>query len=237
MFRPEDFFDLSRPDVRAAFGSVDTVWEVLARLPTLTSEMLAGKRIIKGEVMPGAVIDDGPVFIGAGACLEPGAYVKGPAWIGPGVTIRHGAYVREHCILLEGSVLGHASEVKGSLFLPEAKAPHFAYVGDSVLGQRVNLGAGTKISNLPVTSGVDANGRRRTIVVPLDGRMVDTGLRKFGAVLGDDVQIGCNAVLNPGTLIGPRSMVYPAAVLGKGYYPQDLMIKLRQSTETAPLRP
>jgi NDP-sugar pyrophosphorylase family protein len=233
---PQDFFKFDRTDLRAMFEHVEVVWDVLARLPMLTADLLGSRRIIKGTVMPGAFVEDGPVYIGEGACLEPGSYVKGPAYIGDHVIIRQGAYVRSDCILLEGSVLGHASEAKTALFLPEAKAPHFAYVGDSVLGQRVNLGAGTKLSNVPVTSSRGADNIRPTITIPVGDQSVDTGLDKFGAVLGDDVQVGCNAVLNPGTLIGPRSLVYPNLVVAKGCYPADVIIKLRQSVDIDPRR-
>ena len=105
--------------------------------------------------MAGAWVSDRPIFIGEGARIEPGAYVHGPAYIGAGAVVRHGAFVRENVIMLPGSVLGHASEAKNSLFLPNAYAPHFNYVGDSILGQRVNLGAGTKLSNLGVLSEKD----------------------------------------------------------------------------------
>jgi NDP-sugar pyrophosphorylase family protein len=156
--------------------------------------------------------------------------VVGPAYIGAGAVVRHGAYVREHVILLAGSTLGHASEAKNALFLPGAAAPHFAYVGDSILGHRVNLGAGTKLSNLGILSEKDEmTGTRPTIKLAIDEREYDTGLSKLGAILGDDVQTGCNAVLNPGCIVGPRTLVYANTSLRKGYHPADAIIKLRQN--------
>jgi NDP-sugar pyrophosphorylase family protein len=176
--------------------------------------------------MPGAYVADVPVYIHETAIIEPGACILGPAYIGPGVVVRHGAYIRSDVIMLTGSVLGHASEAKSAIFLPGAKAPHFAYVGDSILGHRVNLGAGTKLSNLTITSSKDAfTGRRSSISVPIGGEMVDTGLSKLGAILGDDVQVGCNAVLSPGTFIRPRSLVYANASIPKGIYGPDVLIK------------
>jgi bifunctional UDP-N-acetylglucosamine pyrophosphorylase/glucosamine-1-phosphate N-acetyltransferase len=146
--------------------------------------------------------------------------------------VRHGAFVRENVIMLAGSVLGHAGEAKNSLFLPGAHAPHFNYVGDSILGRGVNLGAGTKLSNLTVLSEKDPEtGRRPTIVLSWNGQTVDTGLAKLGAILGDGTQTGCNAVLNPGALVGPRSLIYANLSLRKGIYPADTIIKLRQTTE------
>ena len=130
--------------------------------------------------------------------------------------------------------MGHASEAKNAILLPGAKAPHFCYVGDSVLGHKVNLGAGTKLSNMPITIGNSAPGDHRTITVVIDGRPIDTGLRKFGAILGDGVQTGCNVVLNPGTLIGPHSLVYPNATIPKGLHGKDMIVKLRQRLEEVP---
>lgn len=180
--------------------------------------------------MDGAWLSDAPIVIEAGAIIEHGAYIVGPAYIGAGAIVRHGAYVRENVILLEGSVLGHASEAKNALFLPGAHAPHFNYVGDSILGHRVNLGAGTILSNLAVLSEKDPQtGKRPTIRLTVDDREYDTGLTKFGAILGDDAQTGCNAVLNPGCVVGPRTLIYAGVSLRKGYHPPDTIVKLRQT--------
>ncbi len=230
MLGPADFFDVSQPRIAALFQDLEFAWDLMRSLPKLVAELTQGRQLIKGTVMPGAMVGEAPVFIDESAVLEPGSYVKGPAYIGPSVVLRHGAYVREDCILLDGSLVGHASEIKSSVFLPGARAPHFAYVGDSILGQKVNLGAGTKLSNLPVAT---PRGEQPTIKVTVEGRTVNTGLRKLGAILGDGVQIGCNAVLNPGALVGPRALVYPNATVGKGYHAADTIIKVRQSQETA----
>jgi NDP-sugar pyrophosphorylase family protein len=174
------------------------------------------------------------MYVAEGATVEPGAYIKGPAYIGPGAVVRHGAYIRENVILLADSILGHASEAKNSLFLPGSAAPHFGYVGDSILGHRVNLGAGTKLSNVTLVSAKDPDtGKRITLKLEVEGVEVDTGLGKFGAILGDDAQTGCNSVLNPGCLIGPGTLVYANLSLRKGYYPANSLLKLRQKTERA----
>jgi UDP-N-acetylglucosamine diphosphorylase / glucose-1-phosphate thymidylyltransferase / UDP-N-acetylgalactosamine diphosphorylase / glucosamine-1-phosphate N-acetyltransferase / galactosamine-1-phosphate N-acetyltransferase len=231
MFRAADYFDLSEPEVAALFAGCEYVWEVLPALGRLVKELNAGRPPV-GEVMPGAYISERDVYVAEGAQVEPGAYILGPAYIGPGAVVRHGAFVRENVILMAGSVLGHAGEAKNSLFLPGAHAPHFNYVGDSVLGQKSNLGAGTKLSNLTVVSEKDpATGKRPTIVLSWQGEAVDTGLAKLGAILGDGVQTGCNSVLNPGVLVGPRSLIYANLSLRKGIYPADTIIKLRQETE------
>lgn len=234
---PAAFFDLSDPDVAAFFEGCDVVWQALREIGRHVARLTNGQQTVLGTVMNGATLGDKPIYIGEGAIIEPGAYIAGPAYIAPGATVRHGAYVRENVALLAGSTLGHASEAKNALLLPGAAAPHFAYVGDSILGHRVNLGAGTKLSNLGVLSEKDKHtGRRPTIKITLDGNEYDTELTKFGAILGDDAQTGCNSVLNPGCVIGPRTLVYANLSLRKGYYPADSIIKLRQTIEVTPKR-
>lgn len=224
MVKPTQFFALEDEASQRLFDHVDHVWDLLPRLPEVLSEWLSENHAIEGEVMDGAVVGTS-VHIARGARVEPGAYVRGPAYVGAGAVVRHGAYVRENCILLAGAILGHASEMKNSVLLPHAKAPHFAYVGDSVLGCRVNLGAGTKLSNATLTGN-------RSVTIDVDGVVFDTGLRKLGAIIGDDSQLGCNVVTNPGTLLGRRVVVYPGTSV-RGYHAEDTMLKLRQEIEPA----
>lgn len=230
MLHPSDFFDLSDSFVASLFAGCDYVWQALPGLPTHLDRLLADKQTILGEVMPGAYIGRRPIFIGEGARIEPGAYVHGPAYIGASAVVRHGAFVRQNVIMLPGSVLGHASEAKNSLFLSGAHAPHFNYVGDSILGHDVNLGAGTKLSNLTILSEKDPEtGKRPTLNLTVDGKAYDTGLAKLGAILGDGVQTGCNSVLNPGCLVGRHTLIYANLSLRKGYHPPQSIIKLRQN--------
>jgi UDP-N-acetylglucosamine diphosphorylase / glucose-1-phosphate thymidylyltransferase / UDP-N-acetylgalactosamine diphosphorylase / glucosamine-1-phosphate N-acetyltransferase / galactosamine-1-phosphate N-acetyltransferase len=232
MLRPADFFDLSDPFVAAFFQDCDTVWQALPQIGGHVRRLLGEGQTILGEVMAGAHLSDRPFYIGEGARIEPGAFVEGPAFIGPGAVVRHGAFVRENVILLSGAILGHAGEAKNSLFLPRAHAPHFNYVGDSILGYDVNLGAGTRLSNLTLSSEKDkVTGQRPPIKIVIDGVTYDTGLAKFGAILGDEAQTGCNAVLNPGCLVGRRTIVYANLSLAKGYYPPNSIIKLRQEVQ------
>ncbi len=231
MLRPEDFFDLSEPDTAVFFQGCAYVWQAIAHIGAHIRRLVGEGQTILGQVMPGAFLSDRPIYIAPGAIIEPGAYIVGPAYIGAGAVVRHGAYVREDVILLAGSVLGHASEAKNALFLPTAQAPHFNYVGDSILGHRVNLGAGTKLSNLGILSEKDRQtGKRPSIKLVIDGQEYDTGLAKFGAVLGDYAQTGCNAVLNPGCLVGAHTLVYANLSLRKGYHAANSIIKLRQDT-------
>ena len=232
MLHPGEFFDLGDATTAELFRGCDYVWQALSKLDNHVERLLAGKRTILGDVMEGAHVSDRAVYIGEGARIEPGAYILGPAYIGQGAVVRHGAYVRENVIMMEGSVLGHAGEVKHSIFLPRAHAPHFNYVGDSILGRRANLGAGTRLSNLTLTSIKDpASGKRPTIQLDIAGEMYDTGLSKLGTILGDDAQTGCNAVLNPGCLVGPNTLIYANLSLRKGYYPANSVVKLRQTIE------
>jgi NDP-sugar pyrophosphorylase family protein len=145
------------------------------------------------------------IALGEGTILEPGVLIQGPCIIGKGCILRHGAYVRGGCILGDGCVIGHGSEVKGSILMNGAQVAHLNYVGDSILGNNINLGAGVKCANLRLD--------RREISITKDGKKIRTGLRKFGCALGDRCQIGCNTVLNPGTILGPDCVSYPLLLL------------------------
>ena len=118
--------------------------------------------------------------------------------IGSDTEIRQGAYIRGDCLVGKGCVVGHTTEIKGSIMMDGAKAGHFAYIGDSILGNDVNLGAGTKLANLKMMAG--------SIVVTADKKRYDTGRRKLGAILGDRTETGCNSVTSPGTLMGPDKL-------------------------------
>jgi len=167
-------------------------------------------------VMPGAYLSDSAIAIGAGTVVEPGAFIKGPVIIGKNTEIRQGAYIRGDCIIGNGCVVGHTTEMKGSIMLNGAKAGHFAYIGDSILGNNVNLGAGTKLANLKVIPG--------NIVITADKKRYNTGRRKLGAILGDETETGCNSVTSPGTLMGPHSIVYPCVCVPGGFYPKRTII-------------
>lgn len=159
------------------------------------------ERII-GKVSEHAYLENKEeIVICEGAVVEAGAFITGPTFIGPGAVIRHGAYVRGSVYISEGAVVGHTTECKGSILLPFAKAAHFNYVGDSILGYDCNLGAGTKLANLKMN--------HRNIIIALDNKKIDTGLKKFGAILGNRAQTGCNSVTNPGTIMLPETLLLP----------------------------
>jgi NDP-sugar pyrophosphorylase family protein len=224
---PRTYFTPDSEEVEQLIQGVRSVLDLVRDVQSLVAKLVHGQHQVLGQVMAGAHVSEAPMYVAESAIIEPGACILGPAYIGPDVVIRHGAYVRSNVIMLSGSLLGHASEAKACIFLPKAKAPHFAYVGDSVLGHRVNLGAGTKLSNLAITSSNSRSGERRpNLLLRVDGgEPFDTGLTKLGAILGDDVQTGCDTVLAPGTLIGPRCLIYANASVRKGIYGTDLIAK------------
>src|SRR5579871_5145160 len=224
-FAPEELFELEDGVFRELFSGTRNAWEALARLPAFLKERI--RPGVRGHVEEGAYVAP-DVELAEDAHVEAGAYVKGPTILGPGTEVRHGAYVRGNVIAGKGCVIGHASECNTAIFLDGAKAPHFAYVGDSILGNRVNLGAGTKLANLKVVAGaVD--------VVSPEGKAISSGLRKLGAILGDDVEIGCNAVTSPGTVIGRRTLVYPCASV-RGTIARDSIVSWKPELVVRPRR-
>jgi bifunctional N-acetylglucosamine-1-phosphate-uridyltransferase/glucosamine-1-phosphate-acetyltransferase GlmU-like protein len=165
----------------------------------------------------GACLMDGDISLGAGSVVEPGALIKGPTIIGNYCEIRQGAYLRGNCLVGDRCVVGHTTEMKHSVMLHGAKAGHFAYIGDSILGNRTNLGAGTKLANLKIVP--------TPVSVKVGEEIYDTGLRKFGAIIGDDTETGCNSVTNPGTLLGRRCLVYPGVSVRGRYYGDRSVIR------------
>lgn len=171
------------------------------------------------------------IVIGRGTRIGPGVVIEGPIWIGDDVEIRPGAYLRGGCWLGNEVIVGASTEVKRAIFLPGARAPHLNYVGDSILGAEVNLGAGTVLSNFRHDGG--------EIVIPAGSpgaARLRSGRRKLGAILGDRVVTGCNAVLHPGTVVGRETQLYPGVQLRAGVYPERSVIKLRQELDIVPLR-
>ncbi len=177
------------------------------------------QNILQGAsvIMAGAVLLGREIHIGSGTIIESGAFIQGPAIIGNNCAVRQGAYLRGHCLAGNGCVLGHTTEVKHSIFLNNAKAGHFAYVGDSILGNQVNLGAGTKLANLRFTAG--------NIQIKTSDQTIDTDLRKFGAILADHVQTGCNSVTSPGTIIGKKAMLLPNTTASSGLHRANSLIR------------
>lgn len=196
-----EFFDISDFQQREIFNEGEAVWSTLPRireyLDTLNLDAnhaeVSGSPIIKG-----------PVYIGKGTRIDPGVFIEGPAWIGENVHIRHGAYIRGNVIVGDGSVLGNSCEFKNCLLLNDVQVPHFSYVGDSLLGNRTHLGAGVICSNLRTDQA--------EITIEWNGEKYPTSLRKIGLIAGDDVEVGCQSVLNPGSVLGKSSWLHPGVI-------------------------
>lgn len=188
-------------------------------------------------VYPGTVINTGgnAVYIGKGAKVGPHAHIdaaKGSVCVGDGATLRQGAYLRELSVIASGATIGNSCEIKCALIGPNAEVPHFNYVGDSVLGFKAHMGAGVKISNLKITP--DPN-KVNSIKVRYDGEVYDSGMRKFGVILGDKAQMGCNSVANPGTFVGKNCLIYTCSSV-VGFIPENTIVKLRQNFDQAELK-
>lgn len=219
MLNPGDLFDLSQTEHAALFDGCEHAWEPLKRI----------REYLRAHLKPahhhralGRTYIGENVFIGEGTVIEDGAMIKGPAIIGRNCEIRHNAYIREDVIIGDGCVIGNACEFKNSLLFNRCQVPHFNYVGDSILGFKAHLGAGVKISNVKLVAG--------NVRIHWNGDWIDTGLRKFGALLGDHTDIGCNSVLNPGSIIGRKSVVYPN-VNWRGLLPGSSVAKNRSAVE------
>src|SRR5689334_9797350 len=225
MFKPTDLFDLSRTEHAALFDGCEYAWEALRKIRDYLKAELrpALKNRCEGSAYIGEL-----VFIGEGTVVEDGVMIKGPAIIGRNCQIRHNAYLREDVIVGDHCVVGNSTELKNAFLFNHAVAAHFNYVGDSILGHKAHLGAGVILSNFKSLPG--------NIAVEKDGSPFDTGLRKFGALVGDSAEIGCNAVLNPGSLIGPGAVVYPN-VNWRGILPANMIAKNKAQVEVVVRRP
>jgi len=219
MFKPADLFDLSQTEHAAIFEGCDYAWDALKKIAAYVA---ANVRPSLRNRCEGVAYVGERVSIGEGTVVEDGAMIKGPAIIGRNCQIRHNAYIREHVLIGDNCVIGNSCEVKNSLLFAEAAAPHFNYIGDSILGHKAHLGAGVKISNFKVTGG--------NIFVEIGGKPFDTGLRKFGALIGDRADVGCNAVLNPGSIIGKSSVIYPNTNW-RGVLPANRIVKNKSAQE------
>jgi NDP-sugar pyrophosphorylase family protein len=233
MLGPQDLFDLSDFAHANIFNGCKYAWEAIAKIEEYITNKFSSnlKPELKTDFGEGVTIK-GDVYVGKGTTIEPGAFIQGPTIIGDNCQIRQGAYIRGNILIGDKCIIGHATEAKNAIFLNEAQASHFAYVGDSILGKNVNLGAGTRLANVPLFSLKDpVTLKRSNIFIKINGDEIDTGLGKLGAIIGDDVHTGCNVVTSPGCIIGPRSRIYALLSLGKGYHSAESVVKLRQQIE------
>lgn len=201
---------------------VKYVWEAIQRIESYLEKKLEGvtePRIGDSKIEGGAIIN-GKVIIGNNCRILSGCYIQGPAIIGNNTEIRPGTYIRGNVIIGDNCEI--RSELKNCIMMDNSHAAHLSYIGDSIVGERSNLGAGTILSNLTLSE--------KPIIIKIKDTHYNTEMKKFGAILGDDVRTGSNALTNPGTLIGKNSFLYPNAVV-RGFYPSNSIIKLRQIIE------
>lgn len=224
MIKPADLFDLAQTEHATLFVGVALAWEALRQIkPYVETHARSELR----NTCEGRAFIGEQVFIGEGTVVEDGVMIKGPAIIGKNCQIRHNAYIREHVIVGDNCVVGNACELKNALLFNGCQVPHFNYVGDSILGHKAHLGAGVILSNFRSLPG--------NVKLELDGQLVDTGLRKFGALLGDGAEVGCNAVLNPGSILGRGALIYPG-VNWRGILPAHRIAKNKAEIEVVERR-
>jgi NDP-sugar pyrophosphorylase family protein len=224
MFAPAQFLNLEHTEHSKLFEDQQFVWNALKQIASYLQFRL--KPAVLGELVGRPFISN-QVFIGRGTVVEQGAVLKGPAWIGENCQIRSGCYVRENVVVGNGVVMGNSCEFKNSIIFDDAEVPHFNYVGDSILGYKTHLGAGVILSNVKLD--------RTEVAVLANEGSVATGLKKFGAVIGDRTEIGCNAVINPGSILGRDCLIYPN-VNFRGVLPDSSVVKLRQEFQVSQRR-
>lgn len=192
------------------FENAEYPWEILKNISEFiikTGDMLSPDEYEKrGE----------NIWIAKSAKIYPSAYITGPLIICPNAEIRHCAFIRGSAIIGSGAVVGNSTEVKNSIFFNNAQAPHFNYVGDSILGYKAHMGASSVTSNL--------KSDKTNVTIKFGDSKKNTNLKKFGAVIGDNAEIGCGAILNPGSVIGRNTTVYPLSMV-RGFIPQNKIFK------------
>ena len=205
-FHSTDFFDVTAFAHSKLFLKDQFAWEGLKALKTYFSSLTLGK--IECTIPEGVtLVNPHLISIGKGTVIQPNTYIEGPCFIGKGCEVRFGAYLRSFVLTGDQCVLGHSSEVKHSILFNKAKVPHFNYVGDSILGNAVNLGAGVVCANFRLD--------HKEVIIRAKEHMIKSGLKKMGAIIGDGSQIGCNSVINPGILLKKKSLFSPCSSINK----------------------
>ena len=206
----ENLLDLSQTIAAGIFDGLTYPWEALPKIKDFIiklgenlSENLYEKR---GE----------NIWIAKNAKIAPTAYINGPVIICENAEVRHCAFIRGSAIIGAGAVIGNSTELKNCIIFNNAQVPHYNYGGDSILGYKAHLGAGSITSNLKSDKSL--------VTIPVEDERLATGLKKFGAIVGDNVEVGCNSVLNPGTVVGRNTNIYPLSMV-RGYVPEKSVYK------------
>ena len=208
----KDLLDLEKTIARDVFDGAEFPWEVLPKIKDFVVKL--------GESLDPEKFDNPQenVWIAKSAKVFPSAYIAGPCIIDENAEVRHCAFIRGNAIVGKGAVVGNSTELKNVILFNKVQVPHYNYVGDSILGYKAHMGAGS------ITSNVKSD---KTLVVVKDGEEnFETGLKKFGAMLGDNVEVGCNSVLNPGTVVGKSTNIYPTSMV-RGFVPANSIYKTK----------
>ncbi len=193
--RIENLYNLEETIAKPLFEGAEYPWELLPKIGDFILKL--GASLSEEEYEKRG--ED--VWVAKSAVVAPTAYIHGPAIIGKNAEVRHCAFIRGNAIVGEGAVVGNSTELKNVILFNKVQVPHYNYVGDSILGYKAHMGAGS------ITSNVKSD---KTLVVVKDKeRRYETGRKKFGAMLGDEVEVGCGSILNPGTVVGPHTNIYP----------------------------
>ena len=206
----KELYTLDETIAKDIFDGVTYPWEVLPKIGSFIMEL--GKTLSEDEYEKRGE----NIWIAKSASVAPTAYINGPAIIGKNAEVRHCAFIRGNAIVGEGAVVGNSTELKNVILFNKVQVPHYNYVGDSVLGFKSHMGAGS------ITSNVKSD--KKLVVVKTPDGMIETGMKKFGAMLGDEVEVGCGSVLNPGTVVGSHSNIYPLSSV-RGYVPGGSIYK------------
>lgn len=206
----EELYNLEETIAKQIFENLTYPWEVLPKIGEFILEL--GNTLSKEEYEK---VGEN-IWIAKSAKVAETAFIKGPAIIGKDAEVRHCAFIRGNAIAGEGAVVGNSTELKNVILFNKVQVPHYNYVGDSILGYKAHMGAGS------ITSNVKSD--KKLVVVKNGEEKIETGLKKFGAMLGDEVEVGCNSVLNPGTVVGRNTNIYPLSCV-RGVIPARSIYK------------
>ena len=209
MLKTTDLFDLSHTVASAYLSDFEYPWEALGGIGALIESL--------GSNLGGEYAEISPkVWVHSSAKIAPTAFLGAPCIIGPGTEVRHCAFIRGSALIGEGCVVGNSVELKNVILFDKVQVPHYNYVGDSILGYKAHMGAGSLTSNVKSDKSL--------VVIKNGEESIPTGRKKVGAMLGDFVEVGCNSVLNPGTVVGRNSNIYPTSCV-RGTVPPNCILK------------
>ena len=210
--RIKNLYNLDETIAKDLFEGAEYPWEVLPKISDFIMEL--GNTLSEEEYEKRG--ED--IWVAKSAKVAESAYIHGPAIIGKEAEVRHCAFIRGNALVGEGAVVGNSTELKNVVLFNKVQVPHYNYVGDSILGYKAHMGAGS------ITSNVKSD--KKPVIVKAGTERLETGLKKFGAMIGDEVEVGCGSILNPGTVVGPRSSIYPLSSV-REVVPADSIYKKR----------